>query len=343
MARLSTQQIAAGLRQAGFAEDIIPTMTAVTMAESGGNARAHNPNRQTGDNSYGLLQVNMIDGMGPERRSQFGIDSDDQLFDPATNFRAAKQIYDQQGIGAWGAYTNGSYKKHMGSDVSPGAQLPSSLPAPASNQPQGGIGGTPQPGADAFQYNPGLSQEQNVALSGLSVDMGKQLSGDRMAGGAMPGVFETAVKAQGPTERLAGSPQAQAQIQGKGGGGGGNTFVTGNSGSSTGPHLDFRVWSKSQGGYVSNPGDYSHLVRTGDGRSIDQAFEVTSGYGMRNHPTKGGQKMHPAIDYATPHGTQLSVNGSFVERKSEPGGGGNFNIYQHPENPDLELVLMHGA
>ena len=40
---------------------------------------------------------------------------------------------------------------------------------------------------------------------------------------------------------------------------------------------------------------------------------------------------------------KLQVAGSFVERKSEPGGGGNYNIYQHPTDPDLELVLMHGA
>lgn len=355
MARLSTQQIAAGLRQAGFSEDIIPTMTAVTMAESGGNARAHNPNRSTGDNSYGLLQINMIDGMGPERRASFGIDSDDQLFDPATNFRAAKQIYDSQGIKAWGAYTNGSYKKYMGSDTSPGA----SLPQPSSDgkaQPipmTGGIAGSGQQVQQAFTPDPTLSREQNVALSGLSVDMGAALmggAGARMAGGAMPGIFDAATKEALAPDRMAGSPQAQQSLQGAGQGQGAqapvvgsNTFVTGNTGASTGPHLDFRVYSKSQGGYVSNPGDYAHLVTTQDGKSVADAFQVTSGYGMRDHPVHGGQKLHPAIDYATPEGTKLQVAGSFVERKSEPGGGGNYNIYQHPTNPDLELVLMHGA
>ena len=350
MARLSTQQIAAGLRQAGFSEDIIPTMTAVTMAESGGNARAHNPNRETGDNSYGLLQVNMIDGMGPERRQQFGIDTDDQLFDPLTNFKAAKQVYDQQGIGAWGAYTNGSYKQYLGSDTSGGAQLPAGLPAPSSDQGQmkPGLGGAGSIG-DYFMDDgaagpsANLSTEQNMALSGLSVDMGKQLTGGdgRMAGGAMPGIFSTVARNSKPTDRMAGSPAAQSSYQAPQGGG--SSFTTGNTGASTGPHLDFRVYSKSKGGYVSNPGDYSHLVTTADGKPVNQSFDMTSPYGMRTHPTKGGQRLHEGIDYATPSGTQLQVAGNFVERKSEPGGGGNYNIYQHPTNPDLELVLMHGA
>ena len=364
MARLSTQQIAAGLRQAGFAEDMIPTMTAVTMAESGGNPRAHNPNRNTGDNSYGLLQINMIDGMGPERRRQFGIDSDDQLFDPITNFRAAKQIYDSQGINAWGAYTNGSYKKYLGSDTSAGAELPTggTLPAPASDttrataKPSGGLTDGMQDelpvGEEYYQYNPVLSQEQNVALGGLSVDMSK-LGTNRMAGSALGGgVFDLASKNPVEFDRMAGDPNARDAISGKrapqGGNGqtpvaGSNTFVTGNTGASTGPHLDFRVYSKSRGGYVDNPGDYTHLVTTSDGRSVADAFQMTSPYGMRTHPTKGGQRLHQGIDYATPSGTKLSVAGNFVERKSEPGGGGNYSIYQHPDNPDLELVLMHGS
>ena len=125
---LSTQEIAEGLRQAGFPEQIIPTMTAVTMAESGGDPYAYNPRGR--DNSYGLTQVNMRGPLGPERRQWFGLSSNDQLFDPATNFRAAKAIYDRQGLGAWGAYTNGSYKKFLGRDYAGGEStfLPAGTP-----------------------------------------------------------------------------------------------------------------------------------------------------------------------------------------------------------------------
>jgi len=106
-------EIANMLRQAGFPESEIPTMTAITMAESGGRSTELNPNRSTGDQSYGLLQINMIDELGPERRRQFGLKSNDELYDPMTNFRVAKGIYDQQGLNAWGAYTNQSYKQFL--------------------------------------------------------------------------------------------------------------------------------------------------------------------------------------------------------------------------------------
>ena len=328
MGRLSTQQIAAGLRQAGFPEEVIPTMTAVTMAESGGDPRAHNPNAATGDNSYGLLQINMLGGMGPERRQSLGLSSDDQLFDPATNFRAAKQIYDQQGLGAWGAYTNGSYKKYAGSDTSPGASLPAAASAPTAGLNTG-------PEASPNQAFPALPKSGHAGVDAAVA----AFSGGRMAGGLGDAIFGKATST--PVDRMAG--QQDVSVKKPAPVAGDNTFVTGNTGASTGPHLDFRVYSKSKGGYVNNPGDFVHLVTTEDGRGVADAFQMTSPHGMRTHPTKGGQRMHHGIDYATPSGTKLKVAGNFVERKSEPGGGGNYNIYQHPTNSDLELVLMHGA
>ena len=117
-------------------------------------------------------------------------------------------------------------------------------------------------------------------------------------------------------------------------------FKVGSTGSSTGPHLDFRVWSKSKGGYVNNPGDYSQFVSTASGQGLDE-FEISSNYGMRTHPIEGGQKLHEGIDYSIAGGTPLQVRGRFVERKFDPKGG-YMNIYQHPDNPDLEFVLLHG-
>ena len=61
-------------RQAGFSsKELRPVMAAIGLAESVGNPRAHNPNASTGDNSYGLMQINMLGAMGPERRAAFGI------------------------------------------------------------------------------------------------------------------------------------------------------------------------------------------------------------------------------------------------------------------------------
>lgn len=103
------------LRQAGFPESVIPTMIGIAGGESGFNANAHNRNASTGDDSYGLLQVNMIGELGAARRKQYGIKNED-LFDPLINAKVAKSIYDSQGLSAWGAYTNGSYQKSLGGD-----------------------------------------------------------------------------------------------------------------------------------------------------------------------------------------------------------------------------------
>lgn len=113
MSVLSPLEIAAYARQAGFPDDTLVTMTAGALAESGGNPFAHNNNPATGDNSKGLLQVNMRGALGPDRRKRFGLASDDELFNPATNMRVAKGIFDSQGLGAWGAIRTGAYKKFL--------------------------------------------------------------------------------------------------------------------------------------------------------------------------------------------------------------------------------------
>ena len=110
---LNVQGLQSLAEGAGFKGEDARTMAAIAMAESSGNPKAHNPNASTGDNSYGLFQINMLGGMGPERRGQFGIESNEQLFNPATNVKAAKQVYDSQGFGAWSVYTSGKYKDFL--------------------------------------------------------------------------------------------------------------------------------------------------------------------------------------------------------------------------------------
>lgn len=86
---------------------------AIAMGESSGNPNAYNGRGD--DQSYGLWQINMKGSLGPARRAQFGLTSNEQLYDPVTNARIAVAIFNQQGYGAWGAYTNGSYRRFMGS------------------------------------------------------------------------------------------------------------------------------------------------------------------------------------------------------------------------------------
>lgn len=109
----SNPELASFARKAGFPEELIPTMVGISKAESGGNPLAFNPNASTGDLSYGLMQINMLGGMGPERRKEFGIKSNEELYDPLKNFQAAKKIYDQQGLGAWSVYRSGKYKDFL--------------------------------------------------------------------------------------------------------------------------------------------------------------------------------------------------------------------------------------
>ena len=55
----------------------------------------------------------MIKEYAPERLLDFNIESEQELYNPAVNARAAKIMFDQQGYEAWGAYRNGSYKTFL--------------------------------------------------------------------------------------------------------------------------------------------------------------------------------------------------------------------------------------
>lgn len=99
------------LSQAGFSGASLAMASRILMAESGGNARAYNGRGP--DNSYGLFQINMIGAMGPARRKQFGLSSNDDLFDPLTNAKAAYAISNGgKNWSPWSTYTNGAYKKY---------------------------------------------------------------------------------------------------------------------------------------------------------------------------------------------------------------------------------------
>lgn len=105
------------LRRAGFQGPALRTAYAIMMRESRGNPRAFNGNRGTGDQSYGLFQINMLGDMGPARRREYGLSSNDDLYDPFTNARAAYRL--SKGgtdFGAWGLGPN-AYRKGAGFDT----------------------------------------------------------------------------------------------------------------------------------------------------------------------------------------------------------------------------------
>jgi hypothetical protein len=90
MPRYSAEQIYGFARRAGFSPDESATMTAIALAESGGNSKAHNPH---GEDSRGLWQIN--GKAHPSFLTKYN------LYDPLDNAKAAFEI------------------SHRGNDVSP--------------------------------------------------------------------------------------------------------------------------------------------------------------------------------------------------------------------------------
>lgn len=80
------------LKLVGFEGQALKTAWAIVMTESNGRPKAHNGNASTGDNSYGLFQINMIGSLGEARRAKYELKSNDDLFDPVTNATIAYQM-----------------------------------------------------------------------------------------------------------------------------------------------------------------------------------------------------------------------------------------------------------
>jgi hypothetical protein len=73
----------------GFKGKDLVVAWAVAKKESNGRPLAFNGNHKTGDSSYGVFQINMIDNLGPDRRERFDLDSNAELFNPVKNAEIA--------------------------------------------------------------------------------------------------------------------------------------------------------------------------------------------------------------------------------------------------------------
>lgn len=85
MAVLPPKDLVGLLKAVGFKGDHLKEAWAISMKESHGNALDHNGNVSTGDNSYGLFQINMLGSMGPDRRAQYGLAYNAELLNPVKN------------------------------------------------------------------------------------------------------------------------------------------------------------------------------------------------------------------------------------------------------------------
>jgi hypothetical protein len=73
----------------GFRGNDLVVAWAIAKKESNGRPLAFNGNHKTGDSSYGVFQINMIDNLGPDRRNKFDLDSNAELFNPVKNAEIA--------------------------------------------------------------------------------------------------------------------------------------------------------------------------------------------------------------------------------------------------------------
>jgi hypothetical protein len=132
----STDEI---LRAAGFRGEGLRKARAIMLAESTGRPAAHNTNHATGDDSYGLFQINMLGDLGPDRRRRYGLKSNDDLLDPVVNARVAFQMSKGgKDWSPWSTYKSGAYKKHLGAKAPLVGVAPPTMTGPLLAPPPGG-------------------------------------------------------------------------------------------------------------------------------------------------------------------------------------------------------------
>jgi hypothetical protein len=111
---LNDSQLLELLKAVGFQGQALRTAWAVAKAESNGRPLAFNGNIKTGDSSFGLFQINMLGGLGPDRRDKYDLDFNAALFNPVMNaqitYRMTKRGTDWS---SWTSYTKGAYHKWL--------------------------------------------------------------------------------------------------------------------------------------------------------------------------------------------------------------------------------------
>jgi hypothetical protein len=94
------------LKAVGFDGEGLKKAWSIAMRESNGRPLAYNGNKSTGDNSYGLFQINMIGDLGINRlkmfNEKFDLTTKAGLFDPVTN--AEITYYMTKGGADWSSW-----------------------------------------------------------------------------------------------------------------------------------------------------------------------------------------------------------------------------------------------
>jgi hypothetical protein len=96
------------LEAVGFEGQDLKEAWAIAKKESNGRPLAFNGNSLTGDNSYGIFQINMINNLGDDRRTKFDLEHNADLFNPVKNAQIAFHM--SNGGEVWRAW-------HIGKDA----------------------------------------------------------------------------------------------------------------------------------------------------------------------------------------------------------------------------------
>jgi len=116
--KLSDTELVDLLSAVGFEGKALKVAYAVAKKESNGRPLAHNGDVSTGDNSYGMFQINMLGSLGEDRREKFDLKTNKELFDPVTNAQIAYHMSDGgKDWSSWKVYPgqkNGErYEEHL--------------------------------------------------------------------------------------------------------------------------------------------------------------------------------------------------------------------------------------
>lgn len=302
------------LAEAGFHGHALDVAVAVALAESGGRPTAHNGNAGTGDNSYGLFQINMLGDLGPERLERFHLSSNDQLYDPLVNAKVAYQISNGgTNWQPWTTFTSGGYLDHLGQD--PATDLGSGSASDSVFELSPGASTGSAPRFDEISSGHPLSSvtttqsEQDALVHDMQVVLGLQPSPSALGGQPDSTALHTFLDA------------ALAQR--------GDPYVFGAKGLSTDPNptafdcSGLTKWAAEQAGYELPDGaahQYLALKRQGMLIPVDQAINTPGAllFHFGAEPQPGGEPddAHVAISLG---------NGKTIEAANPQDGVNEFN------------------
>lgn len=101
---LTDKELIQLLKAVGFEGKALKTAWAIAKTESNARPLAYNGNRNTGDSSYGIFQINMLGKLGIDRKEKFELRSNILLFDPVVN--AEITYYMTQGGNDWSSWSS---------------------------------------------------------------------------------------------------------------------------------------------------------------------------------------------------------------------------------------------